>query len=86
MINRTSPKLGTCSLKDTVGRMKRQATNRLRENTFQIINFIKDFYPGFIKRCHNSTSRKINNPIKKIDKGFKQNILPKKIYKWKIST
>lgn len=75
-----------CSLKDTIERMRRQATNILRENTFQITNFIKGLYPGFIKRCPNSTSTKIENPILKMGKGFKQNSLPKKIYKWKIGT
>lgn len=60
-----------CSLNNTVGKMT-QTTNRLRENTFQIKNFIKDLYPEFIRCCHNSTNRKISNPIKTTGKGFKQ--------------
>lgn len=67
------------ALKDTIKKMKIQATDYL-----QIIYLIKDLFLEYIKNPYNSITRRQTTQFKSRQKIY-IDILPKKIYEWPLS-
>lgn len=59
----------SCSLKDTVNRMKRSCT--IRENICKSNFWLKNLYPEYVKKFQNSAIRKQTIQLKKGHKIFK---------------